>query len=198
MLALSITDPTLKRLLVEHLIEQLERGGDGLDYLLSAGVDPEQLDRLRHTPARDLIQIAQMDQLDIRAGFGDNSISNCLDRVAAVRRDALLMEYFVRNGASVDSVVTLFRVTKEAVRDMRRQLTPGAPLSVSAGRPSLPPTAKRQKVHEHWAEVQRVHFAQSQRERYYQLHLLHSDISIAEMLSTLNEFSTPRVVNDGS
>jgi len=195
MLALAVTDPTLKRMLVEHLLQRIEEGGATLDHLLSAGLDPDQLDRLRHTPARDLIQIANMAQLNISAGFGDNSINTCLDRVEAMRRDHFLFEYFVAHGASTEMLMDLFKRSREEVRKMREVLLPHQPLVPSAGRPRLPAEDRRQAIHEDWAQVQRTMVVASKRERYFTLHQKHQDLSIAQLLGVLNEFVGDKVAN---
>ncbi|MFX8199536.1 STY4526/YPO1902 family pathogenicity island replication protein, partial [Acinetobacter baumannii] len=85
--------------------------------------------------------IAQWD-LDIQVGFGDGSISASLDRVHAIRRDTELAEYFVRNGASTELMVTLFRSARDDVRALRKALAVEA--SEAVGRPKLPPIEKRE------------------------------------------------------
>ncbi|MBA4218498.1 MAG: STY4526/YPO1902 family pathogenicity island replication protein [Roseateles sp.] len=184
MLSLPVTDPTLKRLLLEHVIEQLDQGGEKLDTLLSMGMEPSFLDRLRRTQSRDLMLIAQWD-LDIQVGFGDGSISASLDRVHAIRRDTELAEYFVRNGASTELMVTLFRIARDDVRALRKALAVEA--SEAVGRPKLPPIEKRELVHRDWLDIQRTCFVDSMRERYFALHQRHPDLTIGAMVATLSE-----------
>lgn len=128
--------------------------------------------------------IAQWD-LDIHVGFGDGSISASLDRVHAIRRDTELAEYFVRNGASTEVMVQLFRIARDEVRALRRALSVEAVEAV--GRPKLPPIEKRELVHRDWLDIQRTCFADSMRERYYALHQRHPDLTIGAMLATLSE-----------
>ena len=101
---IEIKDPVLKRLLLEHLIEQMDQGG--LDQLLESGVWPEVLDSLRQRTARDLLQVSIM---DIKLGFNVDSagVMEAFTRLDAVRRDNELKEYFVIAGASPEVMAKL-------------------------------------------------------------------------------------------
>jgi hypothetical protein len=94
---IEIKDPVLKRLLLEHLVEQMDQGH--LDPLLEAGVWPELLDTLRERPARDLINASQMD-LKLRFTLDCAGVVDAFSRLDAVKRDIELKEYFVIGGAA--------------------------------------------------------------------------------------------------
>lgn len=188
LLSLKIDDKGLRNNLLLEIVNQIDSGQDGLNTMLANGLDPAMLERLRRLPARDLLRVVNMPQLEIKVGFSTASVLACLDQVEAERRGAVLFEYFVAQGAPIDVVQQLFRVSKEEVRALRKQFDDATGVSNRSGRPSLPPLTKRQQVHEDWAKVQCEFVAASLRERYYQLHQLHQDLSMAEMLNTINEF----------
>ena len=87
---LQITNPILKRLMLEQIVEQID--GGGLDELLAAGFSAEFLDMVRHRPARDLIKISEFPCMNLRVSLQEQAISNCLNRLDAMRRDSHMRE----------------------------------------------------------------------------------------------------------
>lgn len=183
---LRITDATIKRLILEHLVEQLDADGASLDAMLTAGIDPELLDLLRRRGARDFIQAAGMDQLEIHAGFDNQTVIGCFRRIDSVRRDTELREYFVRHGAPMSMLQELFKLTRDDARRLRELLVPH---DAHVGAPKLPAVAERQAVHEAWATLTRSPEATTQRERLYELHKRFPGHTIAALWATVNEFN---------
>jgi hypothetical protein len=186
-----INDPTLKRLVIEHLIEQLESGGEQLDALLRAGVDPALLDVLRRRSARDLIAAAKDVALQVSATVDAAAVELALHHVEIDRLGAERQEYFVRQGAPLAMLLRLFPLTREDVRLMRSFLAPEA----GSGPAKLAPLAERSAIHEAWAAVLRAHPERPEltrraleRERIYTLHQRFPHYTIAVLWNTLSEF----------
>jgi len=181
----SITDPTLKRLILEHLVERMEEGPQALDELLRAGVDPLLLDVLRQRPARDFVNAAKVEQLVITANFDGRAVIASFGRLDAIKRDSEMREYFVINGAPPELLSQLFKLSVEEIRTLRSLLLPEG---TQSGRPKFPPVALRERIHNDWARLAKEQPATQVRERLYQLHLLHRSWSIQSLWCTLNEF----------
>lgn len=180
---LQITDPWIKRTVLSMLVARID--GGGIDDLLEAGFTGAFLDAIRHRPARDLIKIAEIPQLDIRVRFDEQSVLNQLARLDMMRRDAALREYFVVHAAPRRLLCDLFRMSSEEVRQLREQLLPGERQS---GRAKLPPAAVRDDIHERWEAIQREQPDSSLREQLYLLHQSFPDLRIDAICLTLSEF----------
>ncbi|GKS96788.1 STY4526/YPO1902 family pathogenicity island replication protein [Acidovorax sp. SUPP2825] len=189
---LAITNPMLKRMLLEHLVEHMDQGG--FDALLTAGFTPEFLDSLRHRPARDLINIAQT-ELDIRVALPQRAIAACLQRLDWQRRDAHLREYFIRHGASRQMVCQFFKLTADEFRDLRELLVPDG---VPSGRPSMPSERLRDEIHRVWHEMERSGEHPTLRERIYALHQRFPDLRIQALHATVTEFDEDVATVGGS
>jgi Protein of unknown function (DUF2857) len=186
LIMLRVKDPTLKRLLLEHMVEQLEAGGDDLDALLTAGVDPELLDLLRRRSARDFIAVAQMDLFVPSAFFDNDILKGCLQRIDSRRRDDELREYFVSHGAPMSMLNEVFKLSRDEARRLRTLLVPQG---THIGSPKMPAVQERQPIHEAWAQLERTQGSTSLRERVYELHQRFPDFSIAALWATVNEFA---------
>ena len=145
---LSITNPMLKRLMLEQIIELID--GGAMDELLEAGFSGEFLDSLRHRPARDLIKIADNPALGFRASVHEADVVSYLNRLDAMRRDDQRLEYFVRNGAPLRMICDYFRMSKEDVRALRNQLLSPDELSE---RDRMPSDEVRDAIHAHWHAI---------------------------------------------
>ncbi|MBW8831354.1 MAG: DUF2857 family protein [Burkholderiales bacterium] len=180
----AITCPTLKRLILEHLVERMEEGPDALDELLRTGVDPLLLDMLRQRPARDFVNAAKVEQLVITANFDGRAVIASFGRLDAIKRDNEMREYFVINGAPPELLSQLFKLSVDEIRTLRSVLFKGT----QSGRPKFPPVALRERIHNDWARLAKEQPAAQVRERLYQLHLLHDAWTIQSLWCTLNEF----------
>lgn len=184
-MSLQITDPWIKHAVLSMLVERIDAGG--IDELLQAGFTGTFLDAVRHRPARDLIKIAEVPQLDIRVRFDEQSVLNQLTRLDMMRRDAALREYFVINGAPRRLMCDLFRMSSEEVRQLREQLLPP---DRQSGRAKLPPVEVRDEIHQRWQEIGREYANHSLREQFYRLHQGFAHLRIDAICLTLGEFDT--------
>lgn len=183
-MVLRVTDPWIKRTVLAMLVERIDAGG--IDDLLQAGFTGAFLDAIRHRPARDLIRIAEVPQLEICVRFDEQAVLNQLARLDMMRRDAALREYFVVHGAPRRLLCELFRMSAEDVRQLREQLLPAGQQS---GRARLPPEKVRDQVHARWDAIQREQANASLREQFYLLHQSFPDLRIDSICLTLSEFS---------
>ena len=181
---LQITNPILKRLMLEQIVEQID--GGGLDDLLAAGFSAEFLDMLRHRPARDLIKISEFPGMNLRVSLQEQTISNYLNRLDAMRRDSHMREYFIRHGAPVRVMCDFFRMSADDVRALRAQLLPP---QEKQGRNRMPAPEVRDRIHDKWHAISREHPDAPPRERMYRLHQAFPDIRIDALCRSLNEFN---------
>lgn len=178
-----INDPTLKRLLIEHIVEQID--GGNIDYLLRAGYSPEFLDDLRRRPTRDLIHLAHS-QLDILFSISEHCIDSGLRLLDMRRSHAEMREYFIIHGATRRMVCSYFKLSQEEYRSLREQLRPGDSVG---GRTALPPERVRDEIHKAWHDIQQHMGHKPCRERIYALHKQFSDLRISALQQTIFEFS---------
>ncbi len=181
---LCITNPTLKRLMLEQIVEQID--GGGIDELLESGFSAEFLDMLRHRPARDLIKVSEFPCLSLRVSVQEQAIMSYLTRLDAMRRDSHMREYFIRHGAPVRVMCDFFRMSAEDVRALRAQLLPP---HEQQGRNRMPPPDVRDRIHDTWHAISRDHPNAPPRERMYLLHQSFPDIRIDALCRSLNEFN---------
>lgn len=181
---LRITDPTLKRMLLDQIVARIDTGG--IDDLLQAGFSPEFLDCMRHRPARDLIKVSEVSTLDFKVSIKERAITDYLNRLDMMRRDAQMCEYFIRHGAAVQVVCMLWKISADEVRGLRAQLLPpDQPL----GRNRMPPPAVRDQIHARWATLESGDPHGSLRDRIYQLHQSFPDCRIDSLCRTIDEFA---------
>lgn len=103
---INISDPTLTKMLLEHVVEQAEAGG--LDQLLASGLRPELVDDLRQRPLRDFFYAARNGGLAMSVQFDIKNLEACLWRRDIAKHTETLKEYFVRHGASIEMLRSLF------------------------------------------------------------------------------------------
>jgi hypothetical protein len=180
----NIINTTIKRMVLEHLVEQVDSGG--LDSLLASGFSPELIDDLRKRPTRDFFHAAQFEGLAIKVSIDTQKLKTCLWMRDRARRDEMLKEYFVRHGASIILLRTLFTLSKQELQRLRAELD----LSEKAtnGRPRLPPTSIRDQIHSEWHEISHTFKDEPERERLWRLHQKFPTYSIASLHRCTDEF----------
>lgn len=182
---LAINDPTLKRFVLEHLVQQVDLGG--LDKLLAAGFSPELLDDLRKRPLRDFVHAVQSEDVVINVSIDTQRLSACLWMCDRKRRDDMLTEYFVRNGASIVMLRTMFTMPKQELQRLRVELDMAE--KATNGRPRLPPTSVRDYIHNAWHEICRQFADEPERERLWRLHQKFPAYSLSSIHRCTDEFS---------
>lgn len=180
----NIINPTIKRILLEHLVEQVDTGG--LDSLLASGFSPELIDDLRKRPTRDFFHAAQAEGLSIKVTIDTQKLMSCLWMRDRARRDEMLKEYFVRHGASIILLRTLFTLSKQELQRLRVELD--LTEKATNGRPRLPPTSIRDHIHNEWHAICHTFKDEPERERLWRLHQKFPAYSIASLHRCTDEF----------
>ncbi|OYW26163.1 MAG: hypothetical protein B7Z44_16935, partial [Caulobacter sp. 12-67-6] len=88
--------------------------------LNAAGIETEQLVRLRQLSALDLNRLAAMRDLTIGVAFDAAGLSAGLRAVALVNEAQALEAYFIRNGASWQMMSRLFKIRRKVTLKRRR------------------------------------------------------------------------------
>ena len=180
----NIINTTIKRMVLEHLVEQVDSGG--LDTLLASGFSPELIDDLRKRPTRDFFHAAQFEGLAIKVSIDTQKLKTCLWMRDRARRDEMLKEYFVRHGASIILLRTLFTLSKQELQRLRIELD--LTEKATNGRPRLPPTAIRDQIHSEWHAICLTFKDEPERERLWRLHQKFPTYSIASIHRCTDEF----------
>lgn len=183
MVMLRVGDPTVRAMLLSHLIEQVERGE--LSQLLDRGVTPSMMDRLRSLTASDVLHLATSGHPDVHFTLDVSGFElgvNTLNRRKAVMQE---LAYFIQNGASHSMLAQFFpSIDPEVVKNLREVLRPER----RCGRASLPDDGIRDKVHEKWHEILRSNSEQTACSRLVALHGHFHDIPLDALYATVNEF----------
>jgi hypothetical protein len=180
---ITIADPTIRRVLIEHVIELLD--GGGMDQLLHAGYSPEFLDNLRQRPTRDLIHIAGA-SIEVSFSIPEECIENNLRLLDMRRGHVKLREYFIQHGASRRMVFSYFKLSHDEYRELREMLF----LGKSGGRTPMPPAAVRDAIHRTWYELRKTMSDLPICDLIYTLHHDHfPDLRINTLQQTIAEFN---------
>lgn len=185
MIALQVSDAAARALLLGELIKLIETAA-GMDELLTAGFEPKVIDSIRGMSVRDMREIANC-MKNLSFCFEAKDLAGQLQRLGDKRQDREMCEYFVRNGAGRNMVAELWKLPLAEVTQMRRILLADC---VTAGRPRLPKDLElRQRIHESWSAIGRLHSSDSPRRKIFRLHQLFPDLGIDSLCGVINEFS---------
>ncbi len=187
MISFNVTNPTILRLLLEHVIETME-AEDGIDHLLHSGCSPEFLDALRRRQARDLINVANTLRT-MRFSISSKEVMNQLNHLDRKRRDAELQEYFIKHGATNALLKEYFKMSADEVRRLRNLLLPKGTAQV--GRAPLPPVKVRDQIHSSWSVINKQHVHEAMRNRLFRLHQQFPSYTVVTLNDTIKEFDEP-------
>jgi len=166
---LSLRDPHVRLVLLSHIASRAATGAAA--ELSAAGIHEDQVEKLRELKAMDLISLADMRGFPIGVTFELTRLEAALRGVAMLNRAKSLELYFVRNGASIRMMHTLFKTQHKATRERRREHGAWLP----PGRARLPRRALRDRIVRVWFSIKE----QDARIRYYLLHRAFHDLPIA-------------------
>ncbi len=184
-----VTSSSMKAELLNHLIYRMDSGG--MDDLLRGTADPTILDNLRDRPARDLIKLINGSSgLKFHIEFCSTKFINELNRMDMMTGNTMIREYFVANGAPLEMITEMFRVTSAQVRDWRNMLIPGYEAKKLGGRTRMLPEKLRDVLHQKWAALEKKSNLTLQ-DRVYAMHQEYPNYTIHELWITINEF-TPK------
>lgn len=175
---LPLLDPQLRLVLLNHVAMRFTEAGPA--ELSAAGIDTEQLARLRQLSALDFNRLAAMSDLTIRVAFDAAELKARLGALARVNEAKALEVYFIRNGASWQMMNALFKIRQKVTLKRRRDYGAWRP----SGRLALPDHSKRERIFRVWLAIEDP----NPRERYYRLHQAFPQLSIAVLDAVVREF----------
>ena len=187
--SLDVTNPLIKRLLIEHVLELIDNGYT--EKLIALGFSHSLLDDLRNRPTADFIKLAS--QLPIKINLCAHSLGRSLKLLDMRNETEPMRNYFIRNGASRRMVCTYFKMSLDDYRRLRNQLCPDAAVG---GRVAMPPVAVRDAIHADWHAIQKSCPHDALRQRIFNLHQKHPQKSIGSLQNTLIEFCEKKEKND--
>lgn len=181
MIKISINCPSIKTSIFEILIEQAH---NNVDTLLSQGIDEQLIDRLRHVSLSDSKRAAQLASASIEVTLNEIHFDEALAQVTSERQIPKLQEYFVRNGATLDMISFMFRISVKEAKAARKHLLP----CEKKGRPPMPDQFVRETIHQNWALIVKANPRSPTRDRLHTLHQSFPSHSLATLWAVINEF----------
>lgn len=171
----------LRLLIFNSLVSRAEvvHGGQS-----ETGVRPDQIEALRNLAASELATLAKMRDPEISIQIDPHALDHGLRALNYVRQRREVIEYFIRNGATVSMLVALFKLAPTEVTKYR------AVLGVNPGRrPRMPSAAQREAICSRWFKIRkgREQIAPTTDE-YRTLHREFSQLSLATLYAVINEF----------
>ena len=175
---LPLLDAQVRLVLLNHVAVRLAEAEP--TELHAAGIENEQLARLRQLSALDLNRLAAMRDLTIGVAFDAAGLKAGLRAVALVNEAQALEAYFIRNGASWQMMSALFKIRRKVTLKRRRDCGAWRP----AGRIPLPDYPMRERIFRAWLAMEDPNL----RLRYYRLHQAFPQLSIAALEAVVREF----------
>ena len=179
---LPLFDAQVRLVLLNHVAMRLAEAEP--TALHAAGIENEQLARLRQLSALDLNRLAAMRDLTIGVAFDAAGLNAGLRAVALVNEAKALEAYFIRHGASWQMMSALFKIRRKVTLKRRRDCGAWR----SSGRLPLPALTTRERIFRAWLAIEDP----SLRVRYYRLHQLFPQLSIAVLEAVLRDFEVNR------
>lgn len=168
---LPLSDPHVRLVLLSHIAARAAAGATA--ELTAAGIEGDQLARLRELSAMDLINLANMHGFPIAVTFELARLEGALRSVSMLNRAKAIELYFIRNGASSRMMHALFKTRHKSTRTRRREYGTWLP----PGRMRLPHRSVRDRILRVWFTIK----DEDARMRYYTLHRSFPDIAIAAL-----------------
>ena len=175
---LPLRDTQLRLVLLNHIAVRLSEGDSA--ELQSAGIESDQLIRLRQLSAVDLSRLAAMRELNIEVAVDNGGLKAGLRAVSVVNEAKALETYFLRHGASWQMMSALFKMRRKLALKRRRELGAWRP----PGRIPLPNLTTRERIFRAWLVLEDP----NPRARYYQLHQTFPHFAIAVLAAVVQEF----------
>jgi hypothetical protein len=175
---LPLLDTQVRLVLLNHVAMWLADAQS--DELHAAGIEEEQLARLRQLSVLDLSRLAAMRDLKIGIVFDAVGLNAGLRAVALVNEAKALEAYFIRNGASWQMMSALFKVRRKLTLKRRRDCGAWRP----SGRPPLPDEPTGVRIFRAWRAIDDSNV----RVRYYRLHQVFPQLPIAVLEAVVRGF----------
>ena len=169
----AISDPALKRVLLQHLLDQEQTTlPDDLAGFLS---------ELRQRPMQDFLALTSARTLQVRVYLG--GVAPSLQHLEAQNDEETLLAYFVMHGASRGLLRRLFSITVLKASELSK-----AAGHSTTGRSRRPNFKVCDQIHESWHAIQASMKGAPLRNRLHVLHQQFPALKIREIEAVLNEF----------
>ncbi len=175
---LPLLDAQVRLMLLNHVAARLAEAQP--TELHAAGIECEQLARLRQLSALDLNRLAAMRDLTIGVAFDPAGLKAGLRAVALMNEAKALEAYFICNGASWQMMNALFKIRRKVTLKRRRDCGTWRP----SGRLPLPDYGLRERIYLTWLAID----DSNSRVRYYRLHQAFPQLSIAVLEAVVREY----------
>ncbi len=179
---LPLLDAQVRLVLLNHVAVRLAEGEPTV--LHAAGIDTEQITRLRQLSALDLNRLAAMRDFVIGVAFDATGLRAGLRAVALANELRAMEAYFISNGASCRMMSEFFKIRRKVTLNRRRNCGAVRP----SGRVPLPGYETREQIYRTWLNLKEI----SPRERYYRLHQAFPHFAIAILEASVQECETYR------
>ena len=174
---LPLLDPHVRLILLNHIAVRLN--GNDAEELRAAGIETEELQRLRALSAADLHRLATMREPMIALIVDGHRLKAGLRALTHINEAKALETYFIRHGASWTMMKRLFKVRHKLTLQRRREYGVRRP----PGRAALPDFATRERIWRVWAAIDEL----DQRARYYRLHQRFQGLSFEVLAIVITE-----------
>lgn len=179
---LPLLDAQVRFVLLNHVAVRLAEAER--EEVNAAGIDADQLARLRQLSALDLNRLAGMRHLTIAVAVDGAGLKAGLRAVALVNEAKALETYFIRHGATWQMMSTLFKLRRKVTLRRRRDYGAWRP----SGRIALPDPGTREQIYRVWYGLDDP----DPRARYYRLHQAFPQRSLAVLEAIVREFEADR------
>jgi len=173
----ALEDPQIRLAVIGTLSVEAERlGPKGLNL---PGLSAEKIERLGRLTASEIRVLATHRGLPIKVVVDGYQLAETLGAVARNRQLRDLETYFVQHGASCSLMHRLFSMSRKMTHRRRSELG----TSIPAGRYHLPRPRTREQICIAWDKLPPEPLSK----RYFRLHQLFPEFSIAALEATVNE-----------
>ena len=174
---LPLLDAQVRLVLLNYVAVRLADGEP--TELHAAGIDPEQIARLRQLSALDLNRLAAMRDFAIGVAFDASGLRAGLRAVALANEVRAMEAYFISNGASCKMMSEFFKIRRKVTLNRRRNCGAVRP----SGRVPLPRYETQEHIYRTWLNLKEI----NPRERYYRLHQAFPHFAIAILEASVQE-----------
>lgn len=174
---LPLLDAQVRLVLLNYVAVRLADGEP--TELHAAGIDTEQIARLRQLSALDLNRLAAMRDFAIGVAFDASGLRAGLRAVALANEVRAMEAYFISNGASCKMMSEFFKIRRKVTLNRRRNCGAVRP----SGRVPLPGYETQEHIYRTWLNLKEI----NPRERYYRLHQAFPHFAIAILEASVQE-----------
>ena len=174
---LPLLDAQVRLVLLNYVAVRLADGEP--TELHAAGIDTEQIARLRQLSALDLNRLAAMRDFAIGVAFDASGLRAGLRAVALANEVRAMEAYFISNGASCKMMCEFFKIRRKVTLNRRRNCGAVRP----SGRVPLPGYETQEHIYRTWLNLKEI----NPRERYYRLHQAFPHFAIAILEASVQE-----------